>query len=279
MNRLGRLRLRRWLPKFQYSIGNLFTLVSLAAVTLAIGRFNADAGVLAGVLLFGGWLCAALAGVQWFRGAYFAAAFTAGVLWYLAASLPVTLVSGLFAAQFPNWKLLAGCCLASLASSGCARILGLHESNDSPLISGAILTLIMAVWLAALGALAEQAGLEEFRHFSTLFEVWYLAIVALIFSGFLLVPCGVLVLIFLREAERMALDAAREERAVYDAVDELERRGDLLILAADVARQAKLEQARTDQCLIVLRQKEFLEFNPEEGYRCKRVVAEKENRE
>lgn len=257
-----------WLPRIQFSLANLLAFVTVVGVSLAVGRIHAHAGALLALLLCGCWLTGALARMQWYRATYFMAAFTAGLFWYAAMSLPITPIGPEFASVFPSFPLAICFCLASLAGAAVVRLLGLHDPGETSFAGACLLAVF--TWMIFYLLIALIAFAIGRRSASEIDISPVGAIVFFIFHSYLILPCGWLIALMLRDAELLAYAAIRDERAVYDAVEELERRGQLLILPEDVARQAKLEPTLTNELLLVLRSKEYLDYNADQGYLCRR---------
>ncbi|MGE0605950.1 MAG: hypothetical protein AB7O62_02410 [Pirellulales bacterium] len=260
---------RQWFPAAQYSIASLFALVTVSAVLLAIGQYDWHLACILAMLAIGAWITAILARAQWFRATYFCGAFTAGTLWYFVLAIPITPLAGLFYETFPSFWLAFCVCMATLAAAILFRLLRLHEPGYFPLLSGLLFAIaaVTAFYILLVMLLVSVKLVRDDLNLSLVIMAAPTVVgTVVLLSSHVLVPCGCIVLYLLREAERMAIDAASDERAAFDAVEELERLGHELIRAEDIAREAMLEQTRCDLCLLALRRNGFVDHTAQRGY-------------
>jgi len=223
MNRFGHYQLAHRLPRFQYSLRGLLALTTLVAVVLGLAKWNHAVGDLAAVTIFGTWATALAISAHRHRLAYYLAALTCGVIWYLALVLPISLSGAVLAAgmykgpwYFFSLKMALCCCLPSLLAAAILRA----KILDSPEFSlGSLVALVYLTSILSFTAfnLSESIA-HPYEGGYGLMTVLMVGPFVVTLSFYTFFPAGLFVQALLRGVDQMTCELARIEQSILEAV-------------------------------------------------------------
>jgi len=273
MNRFGHYQLAQRLPRFQYSLRGLLALTTLVAVVLGLAKWNHAVGDLAAVTIFGVWATAIAISAHRHRLAYYLAALTCGVIWYLAFALPISLSGALFAMRTGPWysfslQMALCCCLPSLLAAAIlrAKILDSPEFSLGSLLALTYLTSILsfiAFNLSGNIVLSYEGGYG-------LMTVLMVGPFVVTLSFYTFFPAGLFVQALLRGVAQMTYDLARIEQSILEAVEILQVFDAGPILCEEIAKRIGESPKTTAAFLERMCNSGTLTWTEQDGYRVAR---------
>jgi len=276
MSRIGCFHIVRRLPRFQFSLGSLLAFTTLVAVVFGLVKWHRDLGGIASIVIIGVWFTAIAISEYWLRAAYFLTAFGCGVIWYVALVLPIS-VSGLMFSEIPfpapwyslNLETALCCCLASMLGAAIVRpwIVDSTEFSFGSVVSLTYLTSILsssALTVCMAGGNSQGEGL-------IVIEALVLASPFIITASlYVLIPAGIVVQTLLRDVERMAIDLARIEQSILEAVEILQVFDAGPILCEEIAKRIGESPKTTAAFLERMCNSGTLTCTEQDGYRVAR---------
>ena len=265
-NRLG---IARRLPRFQFSILNVLVLTAAVAVCLGLMKVNLPLGVMAAILMLGTWWAAIAVAHALHKTAFVLAALSAGVLWYLALSIPFSFTGLMIwsAGHWPDLALLACFCVASLLTGLVLRPWLDGEQLDFSVWNTVAPSYVMGLLFLTVWNLCTWLEIPDCDAPGFSVEVLLAGVMVVTLSLHIGAPVGMVLLELLRDVEKTAIDVGRAQEDVVEALEILLALGRCPISGQDVARQAGCDLATTEHFLKVLTRSGHLEWSAEEGYR------------
>ena len=267
MSGTARIRGRRWLPTFQFSLRTmLLLLIPASLLALLVAWWPQLLWLLVVAVTSMSLTAMAIAG-RFHRLAYLLAAFSCGVLWYLVISAPISTVGFRFSGNFPDVVTLLYVCTASMAAAAPLRYWIVTSEVDFPMIPGFALLMLIGFAYAAVSSIPGWLGIGDFNPFfqapaDSLWVIYYE-----LSSIYVLWPTAIVVAFLVRDAERAAVDRFHIQYDVLTAIEKLQEENDPPITADDVADEAGYESDLTPKYLERLVREGTLKYDSREGYR------------